>query len=52
MGVNPETMTDISFPPGGTLALRARVLSYEVQSLAPGETPVARFIEESGGLGR
>ena len=39
-------MTDIIFPAGGTLALRARVLTYEVQPLQPGETPAARFIED------
>ncbi|WP_062111042.1 guanine deaminase [Aureimonas sp. AU40] len=39
-------MTDILFPQGGTLALRARVLSYEVQHLDPRQTPAARFIED------
>ncbi len=39
-------MTDITIPAGATLALRARVLSYEVQPLQPGERPAARFIED------
>lgn len=39
-------MTDITTTRGGSLALRARVLSYEVQALRPGESPVHRYVED------